>query len=391
MIKFALRRNLIYPLQLLIFSLARDIEKDILGRVYKFDYPFHFTILMFIGEILAGLIIYLYQKKIISKKKSPVRTRLDSVVSERKLKTVDGTCKIMFLIFCAGLMDFVQTVISLYTPKFSNISSSIGSRLGGFLTIVDALYYYFVLRFSILRHQFFSLCGIGICLIIIIITEFIFQEFNIFLRFYELIIYYLIIFIQQFCSAMVDSTEKYLFEYNNNNPFYILLLEGIFGFILSLIYGICGSPLYYIGLYTNYNSPELLSIVIILLVLYIILSGLKNAFRVQTTKIFSPMTTTFIDYLLNPIYLIIYFALNEDFLINGKRKYAHFFINLFLALIITLLGFIYNEFIIIFCCGLEKDTYQEVSNRASLNEEKENAKDVFALYDLEEDQEENNI
>ena len=119
MIKFALRRNLIYPLQLLIFSLARDIEKDILGRVYKFDYPFHFTILMFIGEILAGLIIYLYQKKIISKKKSPVRTRLKSVVSERKLKTVDGTCKIMFLIFCAGLMDFVQTVISLYTPKFS--------------------------------------------------------------------------------------------------------------------------------------------------------------------------------------------------------------------------------------------------------------------------------
>ena len=62
-----------------------------------------------------------------------------------------------------------------------------------------------------------------------------------------------------------------------------------------------------------------------------------------------------------------------------------------MALIITLLGFIYNEFIIIFCCGLEKDTYQEVSNRASLNEEKENAKEFFALYDLEEDQEENNI
>ena len=149
MIKFALRRNLIYPLQLLIFSLARDIEKDILGRVYKFDYPFHFTILMFIGEIFAGLIIYLYQKKIISKKKSPVRTRLDSVVSERKLKTVDGTCKIMFLIFCAGLMDFVQTIISLYTPKFSNISGSIGSRLGGFLTMFDALYYRYALCFEI--------------------------------------------------------------------------------------------------------------------------------------------------------------------------------------------------------------------------------------------------
>jgi len=120
----------------------------------------------------------------------------------------------------------------------------------------------------------------------------------------------------------------------------------------------------------------------VLFVLYIILSGFKNAFRVQSTKIYSPMTTTFMDYILNPIYLIIYFALNEDFLTKRKRNYAHFFINLFLALFITFLGFIYNDFIIIYCCGLERDTYQEVSKRGALIDK--NANEFLAMYELEE-------
>ena len=151
-------------------------------------------------------------------------------------------------------MDFVQFVLSFNTPKYINISRSIGSRLGGFLTIFNALYYYFVLRFPILRHQFFSLCCIGICLIIIIITEFIFQEVNIFLSYLQLFMLYLLIFIQQFCRAMIDSIEKYLFEYNHINPFYALFFEGIFGFILSLIYGLSENPIYYIEIYQKPNQ-----------------------------------------------------------------------------------------------------------------------------------------
>ena len=389
MIKFALRRNLIYPLQLLIFNVVRDTERDLLGRFYKFDNPLIFTPLMFIGEFLAGLIIYLYQKKITSKKQITENTRTSQmglVLIYTKLKTKDSICKIMFLIFCAGLMDFVQFVLSLHTPQFINTSGSIGSRLGGFLTIVDALYYYFVLKFPILRHQFFSLVGIGICLILVIITEFIFQEVNIFFNHLQLFILLLLTFVQQFCSAMVDSNEKYLFEYNEISPFFALLFEGLFGFILSFIYGIFYDPL---EQFRKINSSLNFTVIIILLVLYIILSGLKNAFRVQTTKIYSPMTTTFMDYILNPVYLTIYFALNEDFLTKGKRNYAHFFINLFLALIMTFFGLIYNEFIIIFFFRLEKDTHQEVSRRASLVQLEE--KELISLDDLGEDEEEKNV
>jgi hypothetical protein len=66
-----------------------------------------------------------------------------------KLNRIDGIIKIAFLIFCAGLMDFVQFVLSLHTPKFINTSGSIESRLGGFLTMFDALYYRYALCFEI--------------------------------------------------------------------------------------------------------------------------------------------------------------------------------------------------------------------------------------------------
>ena len=53
-----------------------------------------------------------------------------------------------------------------------------------------------------------------------------------------------------------------------------------------------------------------------------------------------------------------------------------------MALFITFLGFIYNDFIIIYCFGLERDTYQEVSKRGALIDK--NANEFLAMYELEE-------
>ena len=41
---------------------------------------------------------------------------------------------------------------------------------------------------------------------------------------------------------MIDLNEKYLFDYNNVNPFYALLFEGFFGIIFSFIYAIYDNP-----------------------------------------------------------------------------------------------------------------------------------------------------
>ena len=387
MLKIQLRPNLKYPLQLLINSSARDIENILINYFFDDTISLIYTPLMFLSEFFSGLIIHLYQKQSLKKnktKKMHQYTSKDLYSAKFLVKsftkeyvTMDSTTKIMFLIFIVGFYDFVQFMISFHTPKFINISRSIGKRLSGFLTIFDALFYYYVLRLPTYKHEFFSLIVIGICLLLVISTEFIFQEINIFLSYFQFINVFLIMLVEQFCSAMVDSNEKYLFEYNSVNPFFALMFEGIFGFILFFIYGIYKSPFTeIINFHTNASISEF-TIFIFALILYTVLSGLKNSFRVLTTKIYSPMTTTFLDYIFNPIYMIIDFSFEDDFIIKGKKDYTFFLINLFLGLIISFFGCVYNEFIILFCCSLDKDTYKQVSIRSNAEE-----KEIFTLQDV---------
>ena len=382
MIKFALRNNLKYPLELLIFNVIRDTESQLIDYFFNFDSLIYMS-LMFLGEFFFGLIIYLYQTSFLNKNKGRKSIRYKSItlITNKGNLAIDSKTKIIFLVFIAGFFDFVQFMISLYTPKFLYISGSLESRLGGFLTVFDALFYYYVLKLPIARHQYFSLIIIGICLILVIITEFIFQKFNIFLTYGLFALVFLLTFVVQFCSAMVDSIEKYLFEYNHLNSFLCLLLEGLFGFILSFIHGLFNNPLDDIKIFKQNNSTSDFSILILLLILYLILSGLKNSFRVTTTKIYSPMTTTFLDYILNPFYMIYHFSFGDDFLSNEYRNYAYFFINLIISIIISFFGFVFNEFIILFCCKLEKDTHQQIVKRSMVEEE------ILKLYeiDMEED------
>lgn len=69
MIKFGNRRNLKYPLQLLLYSVLRDIECSIIDYILKYNNSLIYTPLMFLGEFASGLIIYLYQKKFLKKEK----------------------------------------------------------------------------------------------------------------------------------------------------------------------------------------------------------------------------------------------------------------------------------------------------------------------------------
>ena len=380
MIKAAIRPNLKYPLQLLLYNELRNIETILVYKLLKFGDSLVFTPLMFLGEFLSGLIIYLYQNKILKKNKGPGKyMNLKLVKTKNKVKKIDGILKIIFILFCCALFDLVQFVLSINTPQFINVSASVSSRIGGFLTIFDSLFYYFVLRLPIFRHQLFCLIIIGICLLLIIIFEFIFQEINIFLTYGHLFGVFILSFISQFFSAMIDSNEKYLFEYNNINPFYALKFEGLFGFILTFFYCLYENPFNVLKEYKNNKANSDFGILIFCLIIFTILSGLKNSFRVTTTKVYTPMTTTSLDYILNPIYISIDFALGEDFINKGKRNYAHFFINLIISLIISFFSLVYNEFLILFFCNLDKETHQQISRRSTLDEK------FIYLEDIDED------
>ena len=188
MIKFSTRGNIKFPLQLLLWNILRNLESSLISYYLGFDNSLIFTPLMFLGEFLVGLSIYLYQKKFLKKQKNknaePTQNNsIKLLVTEQYIKAIDSRVKIFFLIFNSAFFDFVQFVLSLHTPQFVNVTGSIETRLGGFLTIFDALFYFYVLRLHIYKHQFFSLIVIGVCLFLIIFSEFFFQDINIFLTY----------------------------------------------------------------------------------------------------------------------------------------------------------------------------------------------------------------
>ena len=78
------------------------------------------------------------------------------------------------------------------------------------------------------------------------------------------------------------------------------------------------------------------------------------------------MVTTLADYILNPLYLIYYFGALNDFKKNGKLGIVYFVLNIIISLIISFFGCVYNEFIILFCYELERDTHDQISKRADI-------------------------
>ena len=70
MLKFALRRNLIYPLQLIISNLVRQLLKEFLGYKFQFSNSLAYTPLMYFGELIGGAVLRLIQKRILKKGKT---------------------------------------------------------------------------------------------------------------------------------------------------------------------------------------------------------------------------------------------------------------------------------------------------------------------------------
>ena len=274
MIKFALRRNLIYVLQYIIWSFARDILIKFINSIFNFSTSYIFVQLIFLGEILAGAIIYLSLKKYNKKKKTQYFMSIKLRKSSNELQASDSKIKIFFLIFLLGFMDLVEfSLCNIYLPRLINLSKSLFQRLIGITTMFSLFFYVYALKLPVYRHQKFSILIIGICLIAIIVSEFFFQKID--------------IYFGQILWSCMDSIEKYLFEYNFMNPFIVLMYEGTIGFFLSFL-NLLDKNYFYdlVEIYKNNTTGKFVGF-IFMLIAYIILSGGKNIFRVITTKIYS--------------------------------------------------------------------------------------------------------
>jgi hypothetical protein len=286
-----------------------------------------------------------------------------------ELKPSDNKIKIFFLIVLLGFMDLVEfSLCNIYLPRLLNLSKSLFQRLIGITTMFSLFFYVYALKLPVYKHHIFSLLIIGICLMAIIGCEFCFIKPDIFTSYKYLCIAIVYILFGQMLLSCIISIEKYLFEYDYMNPFVILIYEGAIGFFLSFLTLI--QQIYFNDFSSAIKDLEAGKVVgfVFMLIGYSILSGGEYLFRLMTTKTFSPMVTTLAEYVLNPLYFIyFYFGLN-DFIHkkDGKLNVAYFIINIIISLIISFFGCVYNEFIILFFCGLEVDTHDQVSKRANI-------------------------
>ena len=362
-IKIGIRNNLFYPLMIIIFTFFRKADTIIMSKSLEFDGSLLLTLIMFLSEFITGLFFYLfYYNYIISKQITSKKSN-----NNIKLNPPDSLIKIYFLIFMVAYFDFFVFILqTFYFPKFlQKESKSLDIRLRCSLIISSSIICYYLLRLKIYRHHKFVLLIILSCFMIVAISEYIFEIFlkeengNSFLRFLIFLIIYYVFY------GFLDIIEKYLLEVDNINAFKMLMLEGIFGLILTIIYSFLENPFEETKIVYDRKDKIDFILLIILFFIYFITSGGRNLYRVITNKLYSPMAKTLTDSFLDPLFIIYYYISGDDFKDSNNKKNIYFFIiNVIISIIIVFCGCVYNELFVLFCCNLEHETYRQISKRA---------------------------
>ena len=370
MIKISLRGNSIYIIQLFIYYYLRRIDSTIIKRIFNFQDSLIFTLLMHFGEFFGGLASYIYQntflknKKKLEKNKNGINPRL-IIYKKKEMSRVDGKFKIYLLIFFAAFFDFIEyAIMNFFVQKLAKLSPTSDIRLTSITTISSSLIFVYALKLRIGKHQFYSLLIIGICLFITLIVEFSIQRKV--ERFDNLLYAYLLTMISLIFITFTDTIEKYLTEFNFLNPFIILIIESIIGIILVTIYSFGQNPFLEIkNVYDNDSTGNFI-LLIFLLFLYFVFSAGTNVYKLLSNVYYTPMAKSIAIYILNPILLIYSYFYENDFQIEGKSNIIYLIVNIILSIIIGFFGFVYNEFLVLFCCGLEFETHLVISKRLIL-------------------------
>ena len=362
MIKIKLRKNLAYLLAYYISWYVRKIVDIIIDKTFAIYPTYVYLYLMVLGEILGGLSIFLYQYN--SWKNNKETKFFKFYPFQNKKKVERGSLKKAILIFFASFYDFFEFFIGcFYVPVINpNISSTIEARLGSMQTIASSIICTYTLQTKNKRHQKASILIISSCLVLTIIFELIFKQENVtygnflFARF--LMCYYLI------GNSFNNCIEKYLADTNFMNPFKVLMFEGICELVMSVFLSIGQEPFKeLINLYKETSIWNFILLIFFFLI-HLLLSVLVNAYKVYCNVIYTPMARSLIDYLMNPFFNIYYFFTEKDF--NGD--YIYFIISEIICLVVDFFGCIYNEYIILYCCGLEHETKEEIEDRSKTSD-----------------------
>ena len=178
-----------------------------------------------------------------------------------------------------------------------------------------------------------------------------------------------LIFINYFFDSFFDIIEKYLLEFDFMDPFKLIFVEGLFGFVLTCFYSFVENPFEEIK--NEYKEQKLSQffLLILSLVIYLVLCAGRNIYRVITNKIYYPITRSLTDSILDPLLITYYYIWENDFQDKtGNKNLGFFLINFFFTSFYVFFGCVYNEVLVLLCCKLGHDTHYKISRRASFTE-----------------------
>ena len=367
MLKIETRHNLVYPGMLILFIGLRRIIEILIESKFNSVGNYLLNTLIFFSKFIAGLIAKNFAKFII-KPNNDINERGYSIMGIKLTKTnleissIDSIPKIIVLIFFASYFDIIGTIIRKNFNMNDKKNKSIEERIKGFQIISSAVLCYFTIRTKMYKHNVFSLIIIFICLIIIIIFEIFYYSKGTLLNSKNI----LLTLFSGFGRAILDTIEKYLFEFNYLNPFKVIMFEGLINTIFIILIIILFDRDVFNEDIEKFKNLDGKIYFIILLFLYFIFSGLKNIYRVSTIKLYSPMTRALAEIFLDPI--IIMYTLYRDNEIYDSNFWVFYVIKIFCFIIMTFCSCIYNDFIVLYCWGLEYNTYSQITKRSLTNE-----------------------
>ena len=358
MIKIKCRKNLLYLFAYYIAWIINESSEEIIASS-TFTYP----LLTIVGKIIGGLIVYIWQYHFLKRNKQVKYFGINLITNKNQLRSKDNKTKIGFLLFFASYFYTSKFIIDYQFSDYLNNSPSIDYRLSSIQTVSASLICTYALGFEMKKHHKLSLIIISIFLGLTFIIEIISKVSNINLD--KCVSFNFFIFYYNICETFSSCIEKYLVDINYINPFLILMLEGIIELIISF---------FYISIYrNNFNdfisklkrsSKRTFILLIIGFIVYIIIAAITNIYKIYCNVIYSPMARSLIEYLLNPFLNIYTFFKLNDF----NKSVVYLIISIIICIVISFFGCVYNEYIILFCCGLEYETEDIIIERSRKTE-----------------------
>ena len=123
------------------------------------------------------------------------------------------------------------------------------------------------------------------------------------------------------CRTLSDVTEKYLYEYDFINPYEIMQLKSIIEvFLIAFLYYYFETTREEINFLFNMSVGYLI-LTIFLFIIYFILCGFLNVYRLLTIKMYSPTTKSLFDSFFDVLFFIYYTIFDEKQIIKVNSLY----------------------------------------------------------------------